>query len=45
MAWMKKDDERVKSFEKVREQELKYIVKRQPLATTSCRTRTSLPNA
>src|SRR4030095_15694747 len=28
---MKKDDERVKSFEKVREQELKYIVKRQPL--------------
>ena len=31
MAWMKRDDERVKSFEKVREQELKYIVKRQPL--------------
>ena len=31
MAWMKRDDERVKTFEKVREQELKYIVKRQPL--------------
>ncbi|HKH72843.1 MAG TPA: hypothetical protein VKA59_15905 [Vicinamibacterales bacterium] len=30
MAWTKKEDEQVKSFEKVREQELKYIVKRQP---------------
>src|SRR6185436_18368093 len=33
MAWMKRDDERVKSFEKVRDQELKYIVKRQPLGS------------
>src|SRR5688572_7421577 len=33
MAWMKRDDERVKSFEKVREQELKYIAKRQPLGS------------
>ena len=31
MPWMKRDDERVKTFEKVREQELKYIIKRQPL--------------
>jgi hypothetical protein len=31
MAWMKRDDERVKSFEQVRQEELKYIVKRQPL--------------
>ena len=33
MAWMKRDDERVKTFEKVRDQELKYIVKRQPLGS------------
>jgi hypothetical protein len=31
MAWMKSHDDDVKGFEKVREQELKYIAKRQPL--------------
>ena len=30
MAWMKRHDDGVKAFEKVREQELKYIAKRQP---------------
>jgi hypothetical protein len=31
MMWMKRHEERVKSFEEVRKQELKYIAKRQPL--------------
>ena len=31
MWWMKRANDRVKSFEKVREQELKYVTKRQPL--------------